>query len=189
MQIPIEVSGRHIHLSKKDLDSLFGKNYQFTNIKNLSQPGEFACEEKVTLKNGNKNLKVRVVGPVRLKTQIEISKSDAEKLNLSPPRKISGDLQGSGSIEVIGTKGSAILDNGLILAMRHVHCDENSAQQLNLKDEDKIDVQVLNEKKYIFKDVIVRINKKFKPAMHIDVDEAILAGINIGDKAKGEILQ
>jgi len=185
MKIKIEVSGRHIHLSADDLEKLFGKNYRLTNIKQLSQTGEFACEEKILLKNGKSELSARVVGPVRHFTQVEIARSDADFLGLNPPRKLSGDLDGSLGVDLLGPKGSVQLITGLIMAKAHFHCDEEYAKKLGLKNNQIINVRHNN---YLFENVITRVGKNFKPAMHIDVDEAVKAGIIKGEQAFGEII-
>ena len=189
MKIPIEVSARHIHLSQSDLEKLFGLNYKLKKIKNLSQPGEFACEEKVLLRNGINEITARVIGPTRNTTQIEISEKDADKLKMNPPRRMSGDLKGSLGVKIIGPKGEFSLKKGLILSQRHIHLDKDSAKELNLKDGQKYDVQVLDAQKYIFNDILVRVSDKYIPALHIDAGEAETAGIKKGEKAEGIILQ
>ncbi|PIT93897.1 propanediol utilization protein [Candidatus Falkowbacteria bacterium CG10_big_fil_rev_8_21_14_0_10_43_11] len=187
MIIPIEVSRRHAHLSLNDLAMLFGQNYQLTNVKNLLQPGEFACEEKILLEVNGKKLTARIVGPARAQTQIEICASDAATLAVNPPRRLSGDLKNSAGIKIIGPKGSVYLNNGLILAQRHVHLDGKTARDFKLKNGQTVAVKVLNQTDYIFNQVAVRVNDNFKPAMHIDADEAKAAGI--GQSGRGEILQ
>jgi len=182
MWIPVEVSGRHIHLSNNDLNKLFGSGYKLKKLRNLSQPGEFACEEKIILKNGDKKLTVRIIGPARQHTQIEIAKSDADKLGLNPPRNLSGDLHNSLQIMLVGPKDEIVLKNGLILAKAHIHCDEKNAKKYNLVDNQLVKVKCKN---YIFSDILVRVSSKFELAMHIDVDEAIKAGIEKGEIVKG----
>ncbi len=185
MKIPIEVSGRHAHLSQSDLDKLFGENYKLKKIRVLSQTGEFTCEEKIKIETLSENLEVRIIGPTRKQTQVEISQSDAEKLGINPPRRMSGDLQNSANIKIIGPKGEVDLDDGLILAQRHIHLDLKSAEELNLKDGQLVSIKVAD---HVFDNVIIRINANFTVAMHIDTDEAVKAGIKKGEKVFGEII-
>lgn len=173
-------------MSLNDLEKLFGKNYQLANIKNLSQSGEFACAEKILLEANGKKLAVRIVGPVRAQTQIEISPSDAAVLGVNPPRRLSGDLKNSAEIKIIGPRGSVQIDGGLILAQRHVHLDGQTARNFNLKNGQTVAVKVLSQADYIFDRVAVRVSGNFKPAMHVDADEAKDAGI--GKSGRGEIL-
>ncbi|MFA5317893.1 MAG: phosphate propanoyltransferase [Patescibacteria group bacterium] len=189
MKIKIEVSGRHIHLSSNDLNKLFGSDYELQKLRDLSQPGEFACEEKVLLRNGNNEIAVRIIGPARGITQIEISQKDAAELNINPPRRMSGDLRGSAGIKIIGPKDGVDLIKGVILSQRHIHLDKGSAKKLNLSDNQKVDVRVDNQKSYVFKDVLVRVGEKYKPALHIDTDDAVEADIKRGEVTGGTILQ
>jgi putative phosphotransacetylase len=185
MQIPIEVSGRHIHLSQSDLNKLFGKNYKLNKLENLSQPEEFACEEKIKIETALGELEIRIIGPIRKQTQVEVSESDAEKLGINPPRKMSGDLANSLGIKLIGPKGEVNLEQGVILAQRHIHLNPNLAEELNLKDRQLVNIKVVDN---IFDNTVIRINENFKPAMHIDTDEAIKAGIKKGEEVFGEIV-
>jgi putative phosphotransacetylase len=187
MKIPVEVSARHIHISKKDLETLFGEGYQLHKLKQLTQPSDFATEEVLDIEIGDKKLLgVRIVGPEREKTQIEISKTDAVLLGVNPPVRLSGDLENSLALKLIGPKGELELSEGLIIVKRHIHCATSEAENLGLKNNDVVSVKVESERPIIFEGVVVRINDDYKLSMHIDTDEGNAAGINkIG---QGEIL-
>jgi putative phosphotransacetylase len=187
MKIPIEVSARHIHISKNDLETLFGNNYQLNKLKDLSQLGEFAANEIIDIEaNGKKIVGIRIVGPEREKTQVEISKTDALILGVNPPVKLSGDLENSLSIKLIGPAGEVDLKNGLIIAKRHIHCATNEAEELGLKNNDIVSVKIEGERGLVFENVVVKVKDSYKLSMHVDADEGNSAGINkIGE---GEIL-
>ncbi len=179
IKIPIEVSARHIHLSQGDLEKLFGKGYKLRKLRNLSQPSDFAAKEKLDIQNGSKKLSnVRVVGPVREKTQVEISITDAIFLGIKPVLKHSGDLKNTPGIVLIGPKGKVRIKKGVIVPLRHIHCSPEEAERLNLKEGDFISVGFSGKREIIFKNVKVRINENFRLAMHIDTDEGNAAGIN-----------
>ena len=187
MKIPIEVSARHVHLSKKDLDILFGENYELKKVKQLSQPSDFACEEVVDIEVNSKILKnLRVVGPVREKTQVEISKTDAVFLGVNPPVNLSGNLEGSLPVKIIGPIGEIDLEQGLIIAKRHIHCSILEAENIGLKNNDIVSVKIEGERGLIFENVIVRVKDGYKLSMHIDTDEGNAANIN--KISEGEIL-
>ncbi len=185
MKIPIEVSGRHVHISQSDLNKLFGEDYKLHKLEDLSQPGEFTCEEKIKIETALGNLEIRIIGPIREETQVEISQSDAEKLGINPPRKMSGDLANSAGIKLIGSEGEVNAQQGVILAQRHIHLDLKSAEKLNLKDGQKVSVKIAD---HIFDNTVIRISSNFKSAMHIDTDEAIEARIKKGEEFFGEIV-
>lgn len=179
MGIPIEISNRHVHLSKKDLEKLFGKGYELKKIRELSQPGQFAAEEKIKLVFNNKEIdNVRVLGPVRDKTQVEILKTDADFLGLNVPVRDSGDLEKSGSITIVGSDGSVNLEEGVIIAKRHLHISEEEAKILNVKDKDIVSVEIENKRGIKFNNVLVRCGKEHKLALHLDTDEGNAAGID-----------
>ena len=186
LSVPVEVSARHCHLSKADLEKLFGIGYELKKIKQLSQPSDFACAETVDIKFGSKEIKnIRVVGPVREQTQIEISKTDAILLGVNPPVKISGDLQGSAAAVLIGPKGEVALAEGLIIAKRHIHCATDEAKKYKLKPGDVISVKISGERPVIFENIVVRVRDDYKLSLQLDTDEGNAAGINkIGE---GEI--
>lgn len=182
MKIFIEVSARHIHLSKQDFEVLFGKNAKFNIRKKLSQPGQFACNERVDILGPkNKIQNVSILGPLRPQSQVEISLTDAKKLGLNVPIRESGNIENSPGCTLIGPEGQLNLSCGVIAAKRHIHFDPASAQKFNLKDNQIVKVKIPSDfRSLIFDDVLVRVNKNFMPAMHIDTDEANSAGISSG---------
>lgn len=171
--IPVEVSARHIHLSQDVSDIIFGKNYIFNKKKDLSQPGQFACFEKVSIESKKGEIKnVTVLGPFRKKTQIEISLTDARKLGVFPPIRESGDLKNSIGCKIIGPVGECIVHEGLIIAKRHIHMSPEDARNFFVKDSQIVKVLIeSNERKTIYDDVVIRVSDKFSLAMHIDTDE------------------
>jgi putative phosphotransacetylase len=182
MKIPIEISARHIHLSQKDLDKLFGVGYKLKKLRDLSQTGEFAAEEKVktspnpSLVRRGIEMEFRIVGPVRKESQIEISKSEAQKIGINPPIKLSGDLDDVATkLEVSGPNGKTEIK--IIQAQRHLHCSPKDAEELNIKNNDKIKIKVDNQQGRIFDKVVVRIGENYKLACHIDIDEANESGL------------
>ncbi len=179
MQIPIEISARHIHLSKPDLEKLFGVGFKLTKHKDLSQPGQFAAEQTVKLAGPQGEIeKARILGPCRKETQVEISETEARTLGVNPPVRDSGNLAETPGIKIIGPKGEINLKQGLILALRHIHMDPETAGNLGLKNGDKVKVDVSGARDLLFENVLVRVGQDFKLAMHIDTDEANAAGID-----------
>ena len=179
MKILIEVSARHIHLARQDLEKLFGADYELTKIKQLSQPSDFACHETADIQVGSKKIeKVRIVGPLREQTQVEISKTDAFFLGVNPPIRLSGDLSDSCGIKLIGPNGEVDLEKGLIIALHHIHCTKSEAEELGLKDNDAVAVKIDSGRPVTFYDVLVRVRDDYKLCMHIDTDEGNAAGIN-----------
>ncbi|MBE7011507.1 MAG: phosphate propanoyltransferase [Ruminococcaceae bacterium] len=180
-KIKIGVSQRHIHLSREDLDILFGKGYELT-VKKYLMGREFASEEVVTLVG--KSLKsienVRVLGPVRKDTQVEISKTDTFILKVSPPVRPSGNIKGSERIVVVGPKGSVYLKEGVIIANRHIHLTPEYAKAHGINDNDYVDVEVEGVKPTLFYDVQVRVRDDFNVEMHIDTDDANSTGLKNG---------
>lgn len=177
--IKVEVSARHCHLSTTDLEILFGLGYKMTFNKDLSQTGQFAAKETVVLKTDKGQIEnVRVLGPSRVKTQVEISLTDSIRLGINPPIKLSGDLEDSESCILIGPKGQVSLKEGVIIAKRHVHCDPETAEKLNLKNEQIVSIKINSDRPLVFENVEVRIDKKFVFAAHIDVDEGNASAIN-----------
>lgn len=178
MKILVETSARHVHVSQADLDVLFGKGYALTPKKDLSQPGQYACEERVTVVGSKKELaNVSILGPTRPSTQIEISLSDARAIGVNAPVRESGDIEGSGSCKLVGPAGEIALDKGVITAMRHVHMTPQDAAKAGVNDKQIIKVATgTNNRKLIFDDVVVRVSDKFATAMHIDTDESNAAG-------------
>ncbi|MBQ2237799.1 MAG: phosphate propanoyltransferase [Clostridia bacterium] len=180
--VPVGVSNRHIHLSSADLETLFGKGYQLTPIKDLSQPGQFACKELLTIVGPSLRPieNVRVLGPVRSSSQVEISRTDSFALKVKPPVRESGDIKGSAPITIVGPKGVVTLNEGCIIANRHIHMSEEEGAAFGLKDGDYVTVDVKGERRTTFYDVQVRVNKAFRLEMHIDTDDANAAGIGNG---------
>lgn len=184
IKIPVEVSARHIHLSQKDLDKLFGKNYQLHKMKDLSQPGKFAAKEEVKITTTTTNppllrggrITLRILGPVRPESQIELSMTDAIKLGIDAPVIISGNLKNVKSfLEVKGPKGKVKVK--AIVAARHIHCSPEEAKKFGLKNGQKISIEILGKRGLIFKNIIVRLNKNFKLSCHLDTDEANACGL------------
>ncbi len=187
MIIPIEVSARHIHLSRKHLEVLFGKGYQLTNLRDLphlSRSGLlFAAKETLRIKNGDKEIsKVRISGPVRAKTQVELSFTDCFYLGISPPIRKSGDLKRTPGLTLIGPKGKIKIKEGVIVVLRHIHICPDKAKKLKLKNGDLVSVKIKGKRSVTFHNVLIRIDEKFKLVMHIDTDEANAAGISKGGK-------
>lgn len=188
-EVPVGVSNRHIHLSVADLETLFGKGYELTPIKDLSQPGQFACKETLTIVGPSLRPieNVRVLGPVRKNSQVEISRTDSFTLKVKPPVRESGDISGSAPITIIGPKGVVTLKEGCIIANRHIHMSIDEGKQFGLSDGEYVDVEVNGERRTKFYDVQVRVHKDFRLEMHIDTDDANAAGI--GNAAKVKIVK
>ncbi|MBR5473120.1 MAG: phosphate propanoyltransferase [Clostridia bacterium] len=184
--VPVGVSNRHIHLSTADLETLFGAGYQLTPIKDLSQPGQFACKETLTIVGPSLRPieNVRVLGPVRKASQVEISRTDSFTLKVKPPVRESGDIAGSAPITIIGPKGVVTLKEGCIIANRHIHMSTDEGVQFGLVDGQYVDVEVSGERRTKFYDVQVRVHKDFRLEMHIDTDDANAAGVGNGAKVK-----
>ena len=184
-EIKIGVSQRHIHLSREDLDTLFGKGYELTKLRTL-MGREFASNEFVTLVGPSlKSIeKVRVLGPVRKNTQVEISRTDTFILKVNPPVRPSGQVEGSERLVVVGPKGSVYLKEGVIIANRHIHLTPAYAEKHGISDGDYVDVEVQSIKPTKFYDVQVRVRDDFNVEMHIDTDDANSAGLKNGDLVK-----
>lgn len=184
-EIKVGVSQRHVHLSREDLDTLFGKGYELTVSKYL-MGREYASEEFVTLVGPSlKSIeKVRVLGPVRKNTQVEISRTDTFTLKVSPPVRPSGDIKGSERLVLVGPKGSVYLKEGVIIANRHIHLTPEYAADHGISDNDYVDVEVEGIKPTRFYDVQVRVRDDFNVEMHIDTDDANSAGLKNGAKVR-----
>ncbi|MBP2644767.1 MAG: pduL [Firmicutes bacterium] len=181
--IPVGISARHVHLSKEDLNTLFGEGFKLSNFKPLSQPGQFASNERVDLK-GEKGVfpGVRILGPVRGQTQIEISLTDAAKLGVKAPVRDSGDLADSAGLTLVGPKGEVTLHNGVIVARRHIHMLPDDAEKYGVKDHDFVQIRVGDaNRSLIFDQVHVRVTETSSLECHLDTDEANAALAKTGD--------
>jgi propanediol utilization protein len=172
--IPVEISNHHVHLTRDSLDVLYGKGYELTKLRDLSQPGEFAGNEQVTIVGANMRVieKVRILGPLREYTQAELSITDGYFLGLDLPTRISGNIKGSPPIIFIGPKGVLSLSEGAIRAARHIHMTPKDAESYQVKDGDRVKVEISGEHGVIYKDVVIRVSEKSKLAFHLDTDEA-----------------
>lgn len=187
-KVPVAMSNRHIHVSKGDLDVLFGKGYELTNVKDLSQPGQYACDEKVDIVGPKNTIKgVRILGPVRPVTQVEISMFDARTLGIEGVVRASGNINGTPGAIIVGPKGQVEIKEGVIVAARHLHLHTDDAPKYGLKDRDIIKVKVGKERSIVFENVVVRVHPDFALDMHIDIEEGNAAGISNGDL--GEIIR
>lgn len=180
--VKIGVSARHVHLSQKDLYALFGEGYELHKKKDL-MGGQFAAEECVTIVSPNLRAieNLRVLGPVRKQSQVEISRTDTFKLKNSPPVRPSGELKGAAPLAIVGPKGSIFLNECCIIANRHIHLPPDIAEKHGVKDNDLVDVEVVSGKPTKFYDVQVRVHESFTPEMHIDTDDANACGLKTGD--------
>jgi len=185
--IPIEVSAHHVHLSKNDLELLFGESYELTPERQLTQPGEFAAEEKVDLKTEKGEIKkVRIVGPLRDKTQIELSYTDSIRLGLKVPLRRSGDLENSAGVTLINNGKELKIEEGVIIPWRHIHMNPEEAKELGVENNQLVSVEVKGERSLTFHKVQVRVGESYKLSMHVDTDEGNAASIDC--KGKGELL-
>ena len=187
-KILIEVSARHVHVTTEDLETLFGKGYQLTPKKDLSQPGQYAAAERVDLVGPRSTIKnVSILGPVRSASQVEVSMSDARTLGLNPAIRESGNIEGTIGVQLVGPAGTVTLEKGLIVAKRHVHLTPVAAEAQGVVNGQVVEIKVHTEDRSMtFGDVVIRVSDKFAPAMHIDTDEANAAGIT--STAWGEIV-
>ena len=183
----VETSARHVHVTQEDLETLFGKGAALTKKKDLSQPGQYACEERIEVVGPKKSLPgVSILGPVRPATQVELSATDARSIGLSAPIRESGDVAGSAGCKLVGPCGEVELKEGVIVAKRHIHLTPADAEELGVKDKDVVYVKMDTEgRKAILGDVVCRVSDKFARAMHIDTDEA--NAISATPSLEGEI--
>jgi putative phosphotransacetylase len=181
--IPIGVSARHVHLSPEHVIRLFGEGYQLTPMKELSQPGQFAAQETVLIAGRRDAIEnVRVLGPARGRSQVEVAFTDALRLGIVPPVRESGNIAGSAPITIVGPKGSVHLEEGLILAKRHIHMTPSDAQYYRVNNGDLVRVRTRGERSVIFDEVLIRVSEKYRLEMHIDTDEANAALLKTGDE-------
>jgi putative phosphotransacetylase len=187
-KVLVEISARHAHVTQADLETLFGAGYQLQPKKELSQPGQYASEEKIDVVGPRSTLKnVTILGPVRNASQVEISLTDARTLGVTALVRESGNIEGTQGVTLVGPKGSVTLSQGLIAAKRHIHLTPEDALKFNVKNSQIVSVKVTgHERTTTFGDVVIRVSEKFAPAMHIDTDEANAAGMT--GEAWGEIL-
>ena len=186
-EVLVEVSARHVHVTEQTLETLFGAGHKLTNKKDLSQPGQFACEEKVTVVGEKGSLKASILGPCRPDDQVELSLTDARTVGADAPIRESGDVAGSGVCKLVGPCGEVTLTQGVIAAKRHIHATPEDAQKYGLYDKQIVSVKIPTEgRALIFDDVVVRVSKNYALAMHIDTDEANAAGVK--GTVMGEIL-
>lgn len=177
-KVLVETSARHIHLTKEHFETLFGAGKELTKKKDLSQPGQFACEEKVTIVGSKKQLAgVSILGPFRKETQVELSATDARSIGVSAPVRQSGDIAGSGCCKIVGPCGEVEISEGCIAAKRHIHMTTADAAELGLVDNQVVSVKIDSaERSLVFGDVVVRVSDSYAKAMHIDTDESNAAG-------------
>ncbi|AKX93953.1 phosphate propanoyltransferase [Moorella thermoacetica] len=182
LEVPVGVSGRHVHLTREHLQTLFGPGYELIKLRDVVQPGQFAAKETVTIVGPKGVLeKVRVLGPLRSYTQVEISRTDSFKLGVNPPIRDSGDHEGSPGCVLVGPAGVVTLKQGVIIALRHIHMHTDEAKRYGLKDKDLVTVQVGGERGLIFTNVLVRVNPNFRLEFHVDTDEANACLLNNND--------
>ena len=181
----VEASGRHVHLSRKELDALFGTGYELTKAKDLSQPGQYASKERLTVvgpKGAFHN--VVILGPVRKESQVEVSLTDCLQLGVKAPIRESGDIEGTPGIVLVNGDKSVSLDKGLIVAKRHVHMTPEDAEKIGVKNHDIVKLKVEGARPLIFDDVVIRVSPKFATYMHIDYDEANACGFSKGIRGR-----
>lgn len=184
----VETSARHVHVTQQDLETLFGKGAVLHHKKDLSQPGQFACEERVDVVGPKKTLaNVSILGPVRPATQVEISLSDARTIGANAPVRESGDLAGTVPCKLVGPAGEVEIPQGLIAAKRHIHLDIPTAEKMGVADKQIVNVKLNTSRPLVFGDVVVRVHQNFAPAMHIDTDESNAAGCS--GEVWGEIVE
>ncbi|KML37353.1 MULTISPECIES: phosphate propanoyltransferase [Cytobacillus] len=188
--IPMAVSARHCHLSQSDLEVLFGTGYQLTKKAELSQPGQFAANEIITIAGPRGSIeKVRILGPARHITQVEVSRTDSIKLGLKPPLRESGNIEGSSPVTLIGPKGSLYKKEGLIIAQAHIHMTPEDAKAFGVKNGECVKVEAAGERPISFGNVLIRISPRYRLEMHIDTDEAnagLIAGKTAGRLVRQE---
>lgn len=187
MKVIVETSARHVHVTQETFEILFGKDAKLTKKKDLSQPGQFAANEKVKIVGSKGEMAASILGPVRKADQVEVSLTEARKLGISAPVRESGDIDGTPGCKLVGPKGEVEIKCGVIAAKRHIHLTPEKAKEFNVQDKQIVSVAVGGEgRKLVFGDVVIRVNDSFAPAMHIDTDESNAAGIS--GTVEGEII-
>lgn len=187
-EVLVEVSARHVHVTEEVLEILFGKGHKLTPKNNLSQPGQFSCEERITVVGPKRELKnVSILGPVRPETQVEISLTDARSIGVTAPVRESGDIKGSGACKLVGPEGEVEISEGVIAAKRHIHMTPADAKDFGVADKQIVKVAMNTEgRRTVYDDVVVRVSEKYALAMHIDTDESNAAGV--AGKLMGEVI-
>lgn len=182
-KVPVGISGRHLHLTQEHLEILFGSGYQLTVMKALTQPGQYACEEKVDVVSPDGKLLagVRILGPVRPASQVEISKSDAIRFKFVAPVRSSGDVKGSGAATLIGPKGQVNISEGVIIADRHIHFSPEEAKEFGVVDRQIVSLRVGGIKAGILDNVLCRVHPQFRLDCHLDTDDGSAFMLNTGD--------
>lgn len=176
--VPVEVSARHVHLSRSDLETLFGPGAELTPVRELSQPGQFLSQQRVSVEGPKgKKERVAILGPCRSQTQAELSRTDCAELGVDAPLRESGKVEGSGAITLVGPKGSVHLSQGAIVALGHVHIFTGDAEKIGVTDGQKVDFEVLTQRPLVFKGVLIRVSDQFQSRMHLDFDEANAAWV------------
>lgn len=187
-KVEVGLSNKHLHLKEEDVEILFGKGHRLTPIKPLKQPGQFACDEKVDIVGPKGSLKgVRILGPTRPETQIELAMTDARAIGITAPIRESGKLDGSPGIKLVGPEGEVELEHGAIIALRHIHLSTEQALEAGVADKDFVSVKFEGERGLIFDKVLVRVADTFDNEMHLDTDEGNAAGLKNG--MLGEIIK
>ena len=173
-KVIVETSARHIHLSREAVNVLYGEGYELTKKKDLSQPGQYACAEKLVVVGPKGTLKASILGPTRNASQVELSLTDARTIGVTAPIRESGDIAGSGACKLVNPDTGAELElsEGVIAAKRHIHLTPEAAAEMGVNDKEIVSVKIDSERSVVFGDVVVRVNPNFAPAMHIDTDEA-----------------
>lgn len=181
LKVPVGVSNKHAHISREHLDILFGEGYELTNMKDLSQPGQYAAEERIEVIGNRSSTMVRILGPVRKNTQIEISISDSFAIGVDAVLRESGNIEGTPSVTIKGPKGEVEIDEGVIVAARHIHLSTEDAERFGVENGQRVQVKADGPRGIIFDEVVCRVDPSFALDMHIDMDEANAAGIKNGD--------
>lgn len=187
MNVIVEISARHLHLSQEHLDILYGAGYKLTPKKDLSQPGQFACAEKVEVIGPKGSMKMSILGPVRPATQVEVSMTDARSLGIKAPVRESGDVKGSGACKLVGPCGEIDLAEGVMVAKRHLHIVPEDAAAAGIVDKQIVKIAIKSaERSLVFDDVIARVSPTCATRVHLDTDEANAAGIS--GEVEGEVI-
>jgi putative phosphotransacetylase len=187
-KVAVGISNKHLHISQEDLDVLFGKGHELTVFKELGQPGQYACQEKVDVVGPKGTLKgIRILGPIRSNTQVELSMTDARSIGINAPIRESGDVAGSPGAKLIGPAGELDIKEGVIVALRHVHLTTEEAADANVKDKEFVSLKFDGPRAVTFDNVLIRVNVNFAGEAHLDTDEGNAAGLSTG--AMGEIVK